>query len=107
MVIWMIHEGNTVRVKVEFIGEIRYLTGERETVVNLPNNSKVIDLLRFLNEKYGEAFHSKIFAGKNYVNPALVILINGSAIRRDAASLDTALGAGNIEMAILTAIEGG
>jgi molybdopterin converting factor small subunit len=103
----MMDEGNTVRVKVGFIGQIRYLTGERDTVVHLPNNSKVIDLLRILSEKYGEAFHSQIFAGKNYVNPDLVVLINGLAIGHDVGSLDTALGAGDVEIVFLPAIEGG
>jgi molybdopterin converting factor small subunit len=97
----------TLQVKVEFLGEIRYLTADRETVVHLPNGSKVIDLLRCLSRKYGEAFHNQIFAGENYVNPALLILINGLAIPHDVASLDTALAAGDVEMAIMPRIEGG
>jgi len=77
----------TIRVKVEFIGVLREITGTNEITLDLEDNATLKDVIGKLAVKFGKDLQTRILEGSQIAEDALVIL-NGKSIRTsDAGSI--------------------
>ena len=77
----------TIRVKVEFIGVLREITGTNEITLDLEDNATLKDVIGKLAVKFGKDLQTRTLEGSQIAEDALVIL-NGKSIRTsDAGSI--------------------
>jgi len=89
-------------VKIKPWGVFQELMGERELEVDIPERSKLRDLLEELAKRYGPRFEGELFQpGKREVKPYIKVLLNGHG-----AELKAMLNEGDI-VAIFPPVGGG
>jgi MoaD family protein len=68
-----------VRVKVEYLGHIKNITGKkREEELEIREDFTITDLLNLLTKQYGEPFKKAIYEPKSTdVKPNYIITVNG------------------------------
>jgi len=77
----------TIQVKVEFIGLLREITGERQLTLDMEDGATLRDVIGRLAIKSGKDLQTRILEGSQIAEDALVIL-NGKSIRTtDAGSI--------------------
>jgi len=69
-----------IQVKVEFIGLLREITGERQLTLDIEDGATLKDVMEKLADKYGKGLETKILEENRISDDALVIL-NGKSIR--------------------------
>jgi MoaD family protein len=71
-------------VKVEYLGHVKEVTGERRIEeVEIKGNATVADLLTELSEKYGEPFMKAIYEPKAAdVKSNFIVTVNGYLLNR-------------------------
>lgn len=67
-------------IKVRFFGSIRELTKEKWMVIELPENSSILDLIKELSNKIHPALMEKLVKEDRKLNPDFSILLNGRNI---------------------------
>jgi molybdopterin converting factor small subunit len=70
----------TIQVKVEFIGLLREITGERQLTLDMEDGATLKDVMEKLADKYGKGLETRILEENRISDDALVI-INGKSIR--------------------------
>jgi molybdopterin converting factor small subunit len=77
-----------MRIRVEFVGQLREATGCGQTIVDIEKDSSLLDLVRALAKSYGAKFEERVFVigTANEIVEDLSILLNGRVIPRDKAS---------------------
>ena len=93
------------KIQVQFVATLAIFTKERKAEFEVPAGSTVTTLLGLLHEKYGKEEGAKIFENKGSVGHVLVILVNGTDIRREEG-LDTELHEGDV-VVFMPVIAGG
>mgnify|MGYP001049130576 CR=1 FL=1 len=68
-----------MKIKVEYIGHIKNIIGSgREEEVEIRDEASIVDLLRVLSERYGEAFKKAVYEPSGTdVKSNYVITVNG------------------------------
>lgn len=68
-----------MKVKVEYLGHIKNLTGDkRQEEIELTNDSSIADLLALLSRKYGEPFKKAVYeSGGTDVKSNFLATVNG------------------------------
>ena len=94
-----------VLVEVNFFSDVKMLTKDGKIEIEIPDQSKVLDLLKILVRNYGESLDRYIFDDKNYLNRHLAIIVNGRGIGV-LNGLDTTLREGD-SISLMPAIGGG
>jgi len=75
-----------MKVRVEFVGIFRELTGCSEMVLDIPAGSTVYDLISSLAEKYGRRLEERTLAREGgRLHEELSVLLNGRIIPTDEA----------------------
>jgi hypothetical protein len=97
---------STLAVRVAFSGEMQTLIGQRELRVRLPQGATVKDLLALLSGKHGDDFTSRVFGDSGKLRQGLLIFVDGENIKA-RGGLDATLGNGEVEVLMLTLLEGG
>jgi len=69
-----------LRVKVEFIGVLREVTGTNEITLDMEDNATLKDVIGKLAIRFGKDLQTRILEGSRIAEDALVIL-NGKSIR--------------------------
>ena len=67
-------------VTVEYLGQVRVITGRKNEVVEVSSEATIKDLLRRLSVCYGDAFDKEVFQDGQNPRDDLVVAINGTAI---------------------------
>ncbi|MEM3421254.1 MAG: MoaD/ThiS family protein [Candidatus Hadarchaeum sp.] len=63
-----------MKVKVKFYTRIKEFTGEPQTIVELKENSTVLDLMKKLSEKYGKPFEEYVLDPKHGIKPYIKVI---------------------------------
>jgi len=68
-----------LKVKVEYLGHIKHILGNKRTEeVELRDNSSITDLFMMLSEKYGEPFKKAVYeSGGADVKSNFIATVNG------------------------------
>jgi molybdopterin converting factor small subunit len=69
-----------IQVKVEFIGLLREITGERQLTLDMEDGATLKDVMEKLADKYGKGLETRILEENRISDDAFVIL-NGKSIR--------------------------
>ncbi len=93
------------KIQVQFVSTLAIFTKEHKVEFDVPSGSTITTLLGLLHQKYGKEEGAKIFENKGNVSHALVILVNGTDIRREEG-LDTELQDGDV-VVFMPVIAGG
>ena len=67
-------------VTVEYLGQVRVITGRKNEVVEVSADATIKELLGKLSARYGEAFVKEVFEEGQNPRDDLVVAINGTAI---------------------------
>jgi len=94
-----------IRVEVSFFANVRVLTDEPGTTINLPEKSSILDLMHSLKDRYSEAFEGYIFAEKDHLEQYVVVILNGRGIGI-LDGLETPLSDGDL-VSVMPAVGGG
>lgn len=96
-----------MKVKVEYIGHIRNITGSiREEEIEIMTKASITDLLMVLSEKYGEPFKKAIYESKGVdVKSNYIITVNGYLLNQ-LKGLETKLKDGD-HVTLLPIVSGG
>lgn len=96
-----------LKVKVEYVGHVKNVTAnKKEEELVAESNSRVIDLLNVLTERYGEPFKKAIYEPEDKdVKPNYIVTVNGYLLNQ-LQGLDTKLKNGD-RVAILPIVSGG
>lgn len=94
-----------IRVEVSYFSNVRALTGEYGSTLQLPDGSRVRDLLVAVGARYGEELWGYLFTDDNILQGHVAVILNGRGVGV-LDGLDTALGDGD-RVAILPSIGGG
>ena len=95
-----------MKVKVSYLGYIRFLLGKREEEFELDENTSLGDLLNMLSQKYGEPFRKEIYEpGLQDLKYGYGVIINGLLMAR-LQGLKTPLKDGD-QVILTTLISGG
>lgn len=94
-----------LKINVQFVSALAILTKERRVEMEVPDGSTIDALIDVIHDKYGKAEGAKIFERKASISNVLVILLNGTDIRREDG-LDTALHDGDV-IVFMPVIAGG
>lgn len=72
-----------MEVTVDYLGQVRVITGRKNEVVDVAAGATIKDLLQKLSTRYGDAFDQEVFQ-EDRQNPRddMVVAINGTAIER-------------------------
>ncbi|MFX1519662.1 MAG: MoaD/ThiS family protein [Promethearchaeota archaeon] len=68
------------KIKVKYFGQLRDIIGTKEEWLEIEEDLKLLDVLKRLNKKHGEAFEKFVFKRNNSLNEILIFLINGVTI---------------------------
>jgi MoaD family protein len=68
-----------LKVKLEYLGHIKNLTGDkRQEEIEMRNDSSIADLLALLSRKYGEPFKKAVYeSGATDVKSNFMVTVNG------------------------------
>jgi len=94
-----------IRVQVNFFSNVRALTGEPGSTMELPEGSSVHDMLIVVAARYGDELKEYLFTNDERLHPHVVVILNGRGVGV-LEGLDTALNDGD-RVAILPTIGGG
>ncbi len=94
-----------IRVQVNFFSNVRALTGEPGSTLELPEGSSVRDLLGIVAARYGDELREYLFTDEEGLHSHVVVILNGMGVGV-LRGLDTALNDGD-RVAILPTIGGG
>ena len=94
-----------IRVEVNYFSNVRAITGEYGAALELPDPSRVSDLLREVAARYGELLREYLFTDEGGLNSHVVVILNGRGVGI-LEGLDTPLKDGD-RVAILPSIGGG
>jgi molybdopterin synthase sulfur carrier subunit len=93
------------RIQVQFVSALAIFTKERKTDIEVPAGGTITNVLYILHQKYGKQEGAKIFENKGGMSHVLVILVNGTDIRREDG-LETELHDGDV-VVFMPVIAGG
>lgn len=101
-------EGNTVLVRVRFMGDLRAVVDSPDLKIPVPRGSSVGELLSSLAESYGDPFAKWLFTGSGELHHYILIFVNGENIQ-DIGGLPARLGeqGDQVEIIMLPMFEGG
>lgn len=101
-------EGNSVLVRVRFMGDLRAVVKSPDLKISLPQGSSVGDLLSSLAERFGDPFAKWLFTGSGDLHHYILIFVNGENIQ-DIGGLKARLGeqGDQVEIIMLPMFEGG
>jgi molybdopterin synthase sulfur carrier subunit len=71
-----------LRVRVMLTAMFREAAGRKEVVEELPEGSKLLDLIRRLEAKFDGAFSEVLDRESGSVDEEVMVLINGVAVRK-------------------------
>ena len=94
-----------IRVEVSYFSNVRALTGEPGSTLELKERSSVHDLLINVAARYGDELREYMFTEDNMLHSHVVVILNGRGVGV-LDGLDTALNDGD-RVAILPSIGGG
>jgi len=94
-----------IRVEVGYFSNVRALTGEPGSTLELPDGSYVRDLLIVVAAMYGDELREYLFTEDNMLHSHVVVILNGRGVGV-LDGLNTALNDGD-RVAILPSIGGG
>ncbi len=94
-----------MEVGVKYYAMLRDATGRKTEEVELPEGSKVSDLLKRLTDLYGDAFRRHIYDGEGRLKLFLSYMLNGVNIH-SLRGFDTELKDGDV-LAMLPPVGGG
>jgi molybdopterin synthase sulfur carrier subunit len=78
----MVNGGNRkVMVRIRFFTRLREITGKREEEVKVKRGTTVGELLKTLEEKYGEAFKDYVRDSRGKFRQNLQYLVNGRNVK--------------------------
>ncbi|MEX2727089.1 MAG: MoaD/ThiS family protein, partial [Candidatus Sigynarchaeum springense] len=93
------------KIQLQFVSALAHFTKERQVDVELPAGGTIATVLDILHQKYGKAEGARMFENKASISNVLVILVNGTDIRRENG-LDTELHEGDV-VVFMPVIAGG
>ncbi|MEM2850054.1 MAG: ubiquitin-like small modifier protein 1 [Candidatus Bathyarchaeia archaeon] len=94
-----------MKVKIKYFAYLREITGKREDLVELEEDTSVGKLLEALSNKYGEKFREYIYGLGEFEGVSLNFLLNGRNISLDKM-FETKLQDGDV-LSILPPVAGG
>lgn len=94
-----------IRVEVSYFSNVRALTGESGSTLEVPEGSSVHDLLIIVAARYGDELREYLFTDEGGLHSHVVVILNGKGVGV-LDGLDTALDDGD-RVAILPSIGGG
>lgn len=94
-----------IRIDVSYFSNVRALTGESGSTLELPERSSVRDLLIIVAARYGDELREYLFTDEGELHSHVVVILNGRGVGV-LEGLDTALDDGD-RVAILPSIGGG
>ncbi len=95
-----------MKVKIEYVGHVKSITGNKKEEVEARDGSSVAGLLNVLVKRYGEPFMKAIYEPKGTdVKPNYIVTVNGYLLNQ-LKGLDTELENGD-HVAILPVVSGG
>ena len=94
-----------IQVEVSYFSNVRALTGEPGSTLELPEGSSVHDMLSIVAARYGEELREYLFTDGGGLHSHVVVILNGRGVGV-LDGLDTALNDGD-RVAILPSIGGG
>ena len=94
-----------IRVEVSYFSNVRALTGEYGSTLQLPDGSRVRDLLVTVGARYGAELRWYLFTEDSMLQSHVAVILNGRGVGV-LDGLDTALSDGD-HVAILPSIGGG
>ncbi len=94
-----------IRVQVNFFSNVRALTGEPGSTLELPEGSSVHDMLIVVAARYGDELREYLFTDEGGLHSHVVVILNGRGVGV-LDGLDSALNDGD-RVAILSSIGGG
>ena len=95
-----------MRIHVSYFGHYGLEFNKRSETIQLSEKAKLVDLLRWLAEKYGEKFEVYVFdPSKPAVNQNILLTVNDMSFRR-LQGLDTPLNNGD-RIAFMPLFSGG
>ena len=94
-----------IRVQVNFFSNVRALTGEPGSTLELPEGSSVHDMLIVVAARYGDELREYLFTDEGGLHSHVVVILNGRGVGV-LKGMDTALNDGD-RVAILPTIGGG
>ena len=94
-----------ILVEVSYFSNVRALTGESESTLELPDRSSVHDLLIIVAARYGDELREYLLNDERGLHPHVVVILNGRGVGV-LDGLDTALNDGD-RVTILPSIGGG
>ena len=96
-----------MKVKVRYLGVIKDIVGRGEEEVVLNGNSKIIDLLEQLAERYGERFKEEVWEpGLTNLKSGHILTVNGTLLGQLTEGVKSSLKDGD-EVALMSVIYGG
>ncbi len=93
------------KIQLQFVATLAIFTKERKIVMEIPAGGTIMSLLDILHQKYGKTDGAKMFENKGSIGNVLVILVNGTDIRKEDG-LETELHEGDI-IVFMPVIAGG
>ena len=94
-----------IQVEVSYFSNVRALTGESGSTLELPDRSSVHDLLIIVAARYGDELREYLFTDEGGLHSHVVVILNGRGVGV-LDGLDSALNDGD-RVAILPSIGGG
>ncbi len=94
-----------MKVTVKYFAMIREITHKAQEAVDINEGASLELLLYMLSYKYGKQFELKVYSKEKSLNGALILLVNGNAIKRE--ELKNKMLADGDTIAILPPIGGG
>ena len=94
-----------IRVDVSYFSNVRALTGESGSTLELPERSSVRDLLFVVAARYGDELREYLFTDEGGLHSHVVVILNGRGVGV-LDGLGTTLNDGD-RVAILPSIGGG
>jgi len=94
-----------IRVEVSYFSNVRALTGESGSTLELPERSSVRDLLFVVAARYGDELREYLFTDEGGLHSHVVVILNGRGVGV-LDGLGTTLNDGDC-VAILPSIGGG
>lgn len=92
-----------MKVTVNYMGQLRYLTGKDSDQVDCAQGASLADLMTEASKKYDRRFVNIVLDETGKIRPSLIVIINGVSADKDAAPNFS----DGDSITLLTAIAGG